>query len=162
MSFNLQLNAQSLPKDRSHFELNLGIGKRAYINSNKGILKGTFSTNYNWRIHEVIDLKTGIDVMYWDITYQPDKGIGYLNSGSSYEHFAYAFFTGIDFKMNKLLLQFGVGRYLYYKSIPNYNLKYYSKMGFKYMITDHLTAGFFLKAHSYEADYLDFSLGWKF
>lgn len=147
---------------RSHFELNLGIGRRAYINSHDYVLRGMSSVNYVQKINNVFYLKTGYDLNYWDVTYDPVTNKGYLLRATSYEHFAHAWFLGGEIAMNKVIFQGGYARYFYFKQLPQYNIKGYTKIGFKYLITKNLYAGFFLKAHSYEADYMDFGLGMKF
>ena len=149
--------------ERNTFEIDLGIGKRAYINSKDGVLRGTASLNYNWRVHKIIDIKTGFDAIYWDIPYQDrPNDPGYLITSTSYEHFAYAFVLGFDLKMRRTTFQYGLGRYLYYKQLAAYDYDYYSKLGFRYQLTEHFNAGFFLRAHSYIADYIDFGIGYKF
>ena len=166
--------------NRSHFELNIGIGRRAYINSHDykplinityssiissipiKILRGMSSVNYVQKINNVFYLKTGYDLNYWDVTYDPATNKGYLLRATSYEHLAHAWFLGGEIAMNKVIFQGGYARYFYFKQLPQYNIKGYTKIGFKYLITKNFYAGFFLKAHSYEADYMDFGLGVKF
>lgn len=149
--------------NRSHLELNVGIGKRAYINSNKGMFRSMGSINYNQRFNNVFYIKTGLDVNYYDIPYDGNSsGPGYILTSTSLEHFSYAWFLGGEIVMNKIIFQGGMSRYLYFKHLPQYDVNYYSKIGFKYLITPHLNLGFFLKAHSYEADYMDFGFGYKF
>lgn len=149
--------------NRSHGEINLGIGKRAYINSRDAQLRGMLSANYVQRINNVFYLKTGIDINYWDHKFDGNyNGRGYQLTATSYEHYAYAWFLGGEIVMNKIVFQGGLAKYLYFKHLPQYDVNYYSKIGFKYLINKHLYAGFFLKAHSYEADYMDFGLGYKF
>lgn len=155
-------NAQSA-LNRSHLEFNIGIGKRAYINSRDGMFRSMASLNYNYRINNVFYLKSGLDVNYYDIPFNGDYNAkGYILTSTSLEHFSYAWFLGAEIVMNKVIFQGGMSRYLYFKHLPQYDVNYYSKIGFKYLITPHLNFGFFLKAHSYEADYMDFGLGYKF
>ena len=154
--------------ERSHFEVNLGLGRRAYINSKDAQLRGMASLNYVHRINTVFYLKTGLDVNYWDHKFDGNfAGPGYQLIATSYEHFAYAWFVGGEIAMNRVIFQVGAAWYLYFKHLPtqeifNRDVNYYTKIGFKYLITKNLNAGFFLKAHSYEADYMDFGLGYKF
>ncbi len=149
--------------NRSHAEINLGLGRRAFINTRKAQLRGMFSANYVQKINNVFYLKTGLDINYWDHVYDGNyNGPGYQLTATSYEHLAYAWFLGGEIVMNKVIFQGGVARYIYFKHLPQYDVNYYTKIGFKYLITKHVYAGFFLKAHSYEADYMDFGLGYKF
>lgn len=149
--------------NRNTVEVHVGIGRRALINSRQGVFRGTASLNYNWRIHKYWDIKTGLDVIYWNTVY---KGLpndpGYLLRSTSYEHFAYALFVGGDFKMDRVTFQTGVGYYLYFKTLDLWNVKYYTKIGLRYQLTKHLSTGFFLRAHANEADYMDFGIGYKF
>ena len=155
------LFAQTASLQRSHFDMNVGIGRRAYINSHEGVVKGMASINYVQKINNVFYLKTGLDAMYWDVTYYATTGKGYLLTSTSYEHFAYAWFLGGEIVMNKVVFQGGMSKYLYFKHLSQYDVNYFSKIGFKYLITPRLNVGFFLKAHSYEADYMDFGIGLK-
>lgn len=154
--------------NRSHAEFNLGLGRRAYINSKEAQLRGMASLNYVYRINDVFYLKTGLDINYWDHKFDGNfNGPGYQLIATSYEHFAYAWFLGGEIVMNRVIFQGGAARYLYFKHLPtkeifNREVNYYTKIGFKYLITKNLYAGFFLKAHSYEADYMDFGIGVKF
>lgn len=149
--------------NRSHAELNLGIGRRAYINTHKAQIRGMISANYVQKINNVFYLKTGLDVNYWEYAFDGNyNGPGYQLTATSYEQFAYAWFLGGEIVMNKIIFQGGMARYIYFKHLPQYDVNYYTKIGFKYLITKHVYTGFFLKAHSYEADYMDFGLGYKF
>lgn len=157
--------------NRSHAEINLGIGRRAYINSKDAQLRGMASLNYVYKINNVFYLKTGLDINYWDHKFDGNfNGPGYQLIATSYEHFAYAWFLGGEIVMNRVIFQGGAARYIYFNHLSDEQLKisfnrkvnYYTKIGFKYLITKHVYAGFFLKAHSYEADYMDFGLGYKF
>lgn len=155
--------AYSQHLERNTLELGLGMGKRAYVNSKKGVMRGTASLNYNIRLNRFWDLKLGGDAIYWDIKYKGGNfyDSGYLLSASNYEHWAYAVTVGSDFKMGRLIFTNSVGRYLYFKHLEAYNIQYYTKVGFRYLITRNLTAGVFLRAHSYEADYMDFGISFK-
>lgn len=154
--------------DRSTWEVHVGLGHRAYINSKEGVLRGTASLNYNWRIHKYWDIKTGFDVIYWGTVYEGSPTLpntyekGYLLRSTSYEHFAYALFLGGDFKMGRTTFQTGYGHYLYFKTMDLWNVKGFYKAGFRYQLSAHLSAGFFLRAHANEADYIDFGFGYKF
>lgn len=148
--------------NRNHFEVNVGMGRRAYINSHDYVLRGMGSINYLYKINSVFYLKTGYDLNYWDVTYDASNNNGYLLRATSLEHFAHAWFVGGEIVMNNVVFQGGYARYLYFKQLPQYNIKGYTKIGFKYLITKNIYTGFFLKAHSYEADYMDFGLGIKF
>ncbi len=149
--------------NRSHVELNLGLGRRAYINSREAMLRGMGSVQYVQRINNVFYIKSGLDVNYWDHKFDDNySGRGYQLTATSYEHFAYAWFLGGEIVMNKVVFQGGAARYIYFKHLAQYDVNYYTKIGFKYLITPNLNVGFFLKAHSYEADYMDFGIGYKF
>ncbi len=153
--------AQAQHLERNTFELAAGAGRRAYINSKKAMLRATFSGYYNIRLHPLWDLKLGGDAIYYDTKYDGNPaGPGYLIRVSSYEHFSYAGVVGFDFKMNRLMLEGGVGRYIHFNSL--YDLKYYTKVGLRYLITPNLTTGFSMRAHANEADYIDFGLSVKF
>jgi hypothetical protein len=153
--------AHSQHLERSTFEVGGGIGRRAFIDSKTAMLRGTVSSYYNLRLHKLWDLKLGADAIYWDITYKGNfnNDPGYMIRVSSYEHWAYAAVMGYDFKMNRLIFTGAVGRYLHFNGL--YDLKYYTKVGFRYLITPHLTGGFYMRAHSNEADYIDFGLSIK-
>lgn len=168
--YGLISSAQS-SLNRSHVELNLGIGRRAYINSKEAQLRGMASLNYVYKINKVFYLKSGLDINYWDHKFDGNfSGPGYQLIATSYEHYAYAWFFGGEIAMNRVIFQGGAASYLHFKHLPDDYLiqtfgrkvNYYTKIGFKYLITKNLNAGFFLKAHSYEADYMDFGLGYKF
>lgn len=154
--------------NKSHVELNIGLGRRAYINSKEAMLRGMGSVQYVHRINNVFYVKSGLDVNYWDHKFNGNfNGKGYQLIATSYEHFAYAWFFGAEIVMNKVIFQGGAAKYLYFKHLPTKEIfkrevNYYTKIGFKYLITPNLNVGFFLKAHSYEADYMDFGIGYKF
>ncbi len=149
--------------NRNHFETNIGIGRRAYINSKSAMLRGMFSINYNYHVNNVFYLRTGLDVNYYDHVFNGDYyGLGYIVKSTSLEKYSYGLFLGGEIVMNRIVFQGGMTRYLYYKPLPQYNFKYFSRIGFKYLVSPHFNVGFFLKAHANEADYLDFGIGYKF
>jgi len=148
---------------KSTWELHAGAGWRARINSKEGTFRSTISFNRNWRLSKFIDLKTGFDAIYWDVVYTGlANDPGYFLRSTSYDHWAYAIFIGGDFKMHRAIFQTGYGRYLYYNTLDIWNVKYYTKLGFRYQVTPHVSVGMFLRAHAYEADYMDFGIGYKF
>lgn len=150
--------------DRSHVELGIGLGRRAYINSKSAMLRGTVYANHLYKINNVISIRHGLDAIYWDKKYDginSGVGSGYLITSSSYEHFAYGYTLGSDFVMNKITFQLGMGKYLYYKQIAIYNYQFYSKFGFKYKINDVFYLTSTIRAHGTIADYIDFGLSIK-
>lgn len=160
---SMNLNAQNF-LHRSHLELGAGIGRRAYINSKSAMLRGTVFVNHLYKINNVIALRHGLDVIYWDKKYDnvnTGVGSGYLITSSSYEHFAYGYLLGADIVMNKISFQFGIGKYLYYKQIAIYNYQYYSKFGFKYKLSDMIYLNSNIRAHGTIADYIDFGIAIK-
>jgi hypothetical protein len=149
--------------NRSHAELNIGAGRRAYINSKNAMLRGMLSANYNYKINNVFYLRSGLDLNYYEHAFNGDySGPGYILTATSQENYSVGLFLGGEVVMNRIIFQGGMSRYIYYKPLPQYNLKYYSRIGFKYLISPHVNVGFFLKAHNNEADYLDFGIGYKF
>lgn len=157
-SLSASASIQHLKKNT--FELAAGGGRRAYIDSKTAMFRATISGYYNVRLHNLWDLKFGGDALYYDIPYDGNaRGKGYLIRVSSYENWAYAGVVGFDFKMNRLMLEGGVGRYIYFNSL--YNLKMYTKVGLRYLILPNVTAGFSMRAHANEADYIDFGLSLK-
>lgn len=155
--------AQDLDLNRNTFELVLGAGRRAYINSKKAMLRSTFSMNYNIRLHPLWDLKLGADAVYFDHVFDGNNlGKGYILRSTSYGHFAYGAFLGADFKMNRVIAQFGMAKYIYFNDLPQYNMQFYSKLGMRYVISRHVSVGFLMRAHQAEADYMDFNLSYKF
>lgn len=160
--FSITANAQ-YSLDKSHIELNAGIGRRAYINSKDAMLRGMLSLNYNYKINNVFYLRSGLDLNYYDHAFNGDyKGPGYILTATSYEKYSVGLFLGGEIVMDKIIFLGGMSRYVYYKPLAQYNMKFYSKLGFKYLISPHINVGFFLKAHANEADYLDFGIGYKF
>lgn len=149
--------------NRSHAEVNIGMGRRAYINSKDAMLRGMLSANYNYKINTVFYVRSGLDLNYYDHAFNGDYlGPGYILTATSYKKYSVGLFLGGEVVMNRIIFQGGMSRYIYYKPLPQYNLKYYSRIGFKYLISPHVNVGFFLKAHNNEADYLDFGIGYKF
>lgn len=145
------LEAQHLT--RNSVEIAAGIGRRGIINQQKGVLRGTGSLFYNVRIHSLWDLKIGADAIWYERTDQN------LLLATSYEKWAYGAVIGSDFKMNRIIFTNGIGRYLYFNS--RYPIRFYTRIGFKYAISKHLNVGFFMRAHRYQADYLDFGINLK-
>lgn len=142
------LIAQTL--QRNTFELAAGLGQRGIINTKEGVLRGTGSLFYNIRFHALWDLKLGADALYYDRTDQN------LLLATSYDKWAYGAVLGADFTMSRIIFHSGMGRYVYFKG--RYPIRYYTRIGFRYVISPHLTAGFFMRAHKSQADYIDFGL----
>lgn len=153
------LYGQHLAKNT--FELAAGIGRRGILQKQSGVLRSTITAGYNLRLGPVVDLKFQGDALYFDRT---DQNL--LRSGSL-EHWAYGVVIGSDFKLNRVIFTNGIGHYVYFKSdwekrFPNDPINFYTKIGFRYLITPHLTAGFLMRAHSTQADYIDFGMSVKF
>jgi hypothetical protein len=149
---------------RSHTEFGIGIGRRAYLNSKSAMLRGTFYANHLFKINNVISLRHGLDVIYWDEIYDgvnSGPGSGYLITSSSYEHFAYGYIFGSDIVMNRVTVQLNMGKYLYYNQIARYNYQFYSKFGFKYKVNNYLYLNSTIRAHGTIADYIDFGFSIK-
>ncbi len=160
---NTSAKSQSFA-DRSHAEFGIGIGRRAYINSKSAMLRGTFFANHLYKINNVIAIRHGLDVIYWDKKFDDINigvGSGYLITSSSYEHFAYGYLLGCDFVMNKVTVQLGMGKYIHYNQIAIYNYQFYSKFGFKYKVSEKLYLNSTIRAHGTIADYIDFGIGIK-
>lgn len=146
---------------RNTFEISAGIGRRGISTNDKGVFRSTITAGYNIRMHSIIDLKLATDVLYYDKVNET------ILRGGSNEHWAYGFVTGADIKLNRILFTTGIGRYLYFNSkweddFPNDKIRFYTKIGFRYLLTKNLTAGFIMRAHSVQADYIDFGLSVKF
>lgn len=153
------LQAQHL--NRNTVEISAGIGQRGISTINKSVFRSTLTLGYNIQLHPIIDLKLASDVLYYDNVTE-----NILKAGSN-EHFAYGIVLGSDFKLNRIIFTNGIGRYLYFNSkweddLPNDEINYYTKIGFRYLITKNLTAGFIMRAHRVQADYVDFGLSVKF
>lgn len=138
-----------------------GIGRRGLINERKAILRSTTTLYFNQPIHPIIDLKLGLDAIYFENT---DVNI---LKGWSRDHWAYGLVVGTDIKLNKIYFHCGMARYLYFKSVynethPKDPIRYYTKMGFRYQFLPHWSIGFTMRAHRTQADYIDFNLGWRF
>ncbi len=153
------MQAQHL--NRSTFEISAGGGRRGIINSLRGVGRATITAGYNLRINAVVDLKVAADALYFDKTNE-----NLLKSWSA-EPWAYGAVIGSDFKLNRIIFTNGVGRYIYFASVwnknsPNDMIQYYTKIGFRYLITKNLTAGFIMRAHRTQADYIDFGVSVRF
>ena len=55
-------------------------------------------------------------------------------------------------------MEAGVYAYTKYKG----NVPIYSRLGIRYLVTDHLLVHFSLKTHFAKAEYLDAGFGWRF
>ena len=146
---------------RNTFELSAGLGRRGILNEQEGVLRSTLSVGYNIRLNSLIDFKIATDALYFDQT-QHD-----LLRAWSKEKWAYGAVIGSDLKLNRIIFTNGIGRYLYLNSgwidkHPGDIIRFYTKIGFRYLITKNLTAGFVMRAHSVQADYIDFGLSVKF
>lgn len=139
---------------RSYLELAAGGGYRGLINEQKNVFRSTLSANANLYLTKCIDLKVGMDFLWYST-----PGL-YLLRSTSYDPWAYAAFGGIDIKFNRMTASGGVGKYLYFNSL--FNIRYYTKLGFRYLITKHVFVGLSLRSHVREADYTDFNIGYKF
>jgi hypothetical protein len=149
---------------RSHAEFGIGFGKRAYINSKSGVLRSTSYINHVVKINNVIAIRHGLDVIYWDKTFDGKNfgtGSGYLLTSTSYEHFAYGYLLGLDVVMNRITFQMGLGKYLYYNQMAIHNYQFYSKLGFKYKISNTFYFNGAIRGHGIIADYVDFGIGIK-
>lgn len=158
-----ELNAQSF-KQRSHVEIGIGFGRRAYINSKSAMLRSTTYANHLYKLNNVIALRHGLDIIYWDKKFDginTGTGSGYILTSTSYEHFAYGYLLGLDVVMNKITLQIGGGKYLYYKQMAIHNYQFYSKLGFKYRINNTFYFNGAIRGHGIIADYVDFGIGIK-
>lgn len=154
LSFARDIQAQE--KDRKyHVEFSAGAGRRGMINRQEGVFRSTLSANFSMRIHPVVSLKLGLDALYFDRT---NENLLLAWSGKNW---AYGITAGSDFKMGRIIFSNGIGRYLQFDSVweknnPGDQIKYYTKIGFKYIITQHLLIGFMMRAHRAQADYIDF------
>lgn len=149
---------------RSHIELGIGFGRRAYINSKSAMLRSTTYANHIFKINNVIAIRHGLDVIYWDKKFDGKNfgtGSGYVLTSTSYEHFAYGYLLGLDVVMNRITLQLGSGKYLYYKQMGIHNYQFYSKLGFKFRINNTLYLNGAIRGHGIIADYVDFGIGIK-
>lgn len=160
---NHDLHSQSFAK-RSHAEFGIGIGRRAYINSKSAMLRSTTYANHIFKINNVISIRHGLDVIYWEKTFDDKNfgtGSGYVLTSTSYEHFAYGYLLGLDVVMNRITFQMGAGKYLYYNQMAIHNYQFYSKLGFKYKISNTFYFNGAIRGHGIIADYVDFGIGIK-
>lgn len=69
-------------------------------------------------------------------------------------------FGGYNLYINKLRVLVGLGVYVYDKYNPNG--LFYSRLGFKYQINNHLVVLLGLKSHWAKADYVEYGIGYTF
>lgn len=153
-------NAQEKLTRKSNIEIGLGIGRRAYINSKSAMFRSTFAAHYLRNVNELVSIRMGPEIIYWDIPYD-GANKGYLVTSSSYENFAYGFLLGADVNMSKVSFTYGLGKYLYYKQIGIYNYQFYTRLGFKFKVHKNLYFNSVMRSHGLIADYIDFGFSIK-
>lgn len=149
-----------VPLQRSSFELAAGIGRRGVYESHKGMFKSGLYAGYNYWLNKVLDLKAGVDGVYYFTVYDPENRTAtYQHYGTSYDRWRLGVSLGAAIKMGRFAVNGRYGRYLHYNSL--HDIHYYWNSGVKYSITPRLGLQSTLHMHRFQADFVDLGLAVK-
>ncbi|WP_158640634.1 acyloxyacyl hydrolase [Anseongella ginsenosidimutans] len=142
------------PLERNTFEVLAGIGRRGVYESHDGFFKSGLYAGYNYRLNEVLDLKAGLNAVYYYSVFDPQRHREtYQHYGTSYDPWRLGLSLGAAVKMSRFEVKGLFGRYLYYNSF--HDIHYYWNSGLSYLFTPHLGLQSTLHMHRFQADFVD-------
>ena len=117
-------------------------------------MKGMGSIGVSKTIHPIFDVKLLLEGFYSE---RIDVYQGLAEASNKWS-------SGIqvagDLYFDRLALTFGLGKYIYFKSL--HNVWMYSSLGFRFRASEHINLLWIFKAHQNEADFMNFGIGYRF
>ncbi len=146
--------AQDFNGKDGYFEFNSAIGFRGISETKNTFKKVYFSAGYSTKVHPVFDTKLLLESFY------SERIDVYQGLAEASDKWSIGLQLAGDLYFDKLILTFGLGKYLYFQS--PHGVWMYSSLGFRYRLTKHLNLLWIFKAHRNEADFMNFGLGYRF
>ena len=146
------------PLERNTIELSAGFGRRGIPETHDGNYKSGLYAGYNFYINDLINLKAGIDGIYYYNLKDPVTTEGkYKYYGASYKQIRSGLSAGADINLWRVSISGEAGYYIYFKRYYN-NIKWYWAFGPTYYLTPHLG----IRATTYmnvaQADFINWGL----
>ena len=160
-SEQVQLNPIPIPEFIRYnlFNVMLAFGSKNYEYNNPNYFKMTFGLNYLKAINYKYRIGIGIDMFYSAKPYLRTKP---YQSGSI-DAISVAVVPNWEWVVSeKIYIPLGIGIYLYHNDFNSEGSLFYERIGIRYRITNHITAGISIKAHKESADFFEWTLGCTF
>lgn len=145
--------SERIQMPKNAFLFSAGAGRRGKYKRDDAFYRLHFYGGYSKFLNNIIALKSGIDLFYYEEKYNPteyEDSITYL--GETNDHTKVGLSLGTEVKMKKFSVSANVGYYLYFKSV--YPQKTYWNIGFKYYLEEHFGIQTHLNTHQFQADFV--------
>lgn len=146
-------SSELIKMPKNAFLFSAGMGRRGKYKRDDAFYRLHFYGGYSKFLNNVIAIKSGVDLFYYEETYNPNEyedSITYL--GETNNHFKSGVSIGTEVKLNRFSITANLGYYLYFKSV--YPQKTYWNIGFKYYLDEHFGVQTNLNAHQFQADFI--------
>lgn len=142
---------------RWFFNLALYTGFKNYEIGERNYFRGGLGLNYLWEANYKFRLGLGLDLFY-------APGMAERNGGEQFsfrDQTSLAIVGSWEWKLTeRLFMPIGFGVYLYRNELNQEVSGFYERIGFRYRLTESLSAGLQIKAHKAKADFFEFTLGY--
>lgn len=117
--------------------------------------------NYSYAIGRILALNGGLEWMSDRSVYRSLRVNGTLNEEGNYpDHNRAGVLLGIDWLFGRFIFYQHFGVY-FYSPVEALD-PVYQRYGLSFLLTKHFYAGFNIKAHGQDADFMDVRMGWRF
>ncbi|MFT7364116.1 MAG: hypothetical protein ACI9UV_002323 [Algoriphagus sp.] len=132
-------------------------GFKNYEIGDRNYFRGGLGVNYLWEANYKFRLGLGLDLFY-------APGMSERNNEEQFsfrDQTSLAVVASWEWKLTeKLFMPVGFGVYLYRNELNQEISVFYERIGFRYRMTEALSAGLQIKAHKAKADFFEFTLGY--
>jgi hypothetical protein len=147
------------PELEKRWFLNLALytGFKNYEIGEPNYFRGGLGINYLWEANYKFRLGLGMDFFY-----APGMNERYLGQQFSFrDQTSLAVVGSWEWKLTeKLFMPIGLGVYLYRNELNQEVSGIFERIGFRYRLTESLSAGLQIKAHKAKADFFEFTFGY--
>jgi len=153
---------QNYSLQKNSIEISAGLGKRGvYEQQKQKLYKSGIYIGYNYYLNELISLKTGIDGVYYDTTYDPQNATQtFQYYATSIDKWRIGVSAGVDANIWKLTFTTQIGKYIHYNRLHE-EVNWYWLFGPTYNITPRFGVQAKTYMHFFQADYINYGFVWR-